>query len=65
MRKDDPFRDQTKVKDFLTAMLMSCEFVAKRKDHIDHVPVTIGHIQPYVADDTEEADMRDALRKYL
>lgn len=65
MRKDDPFRDKTKVKDFLTAMLMSCEFVAKKKEHIDHVPVTIGYISPYVTEGTEEAEMLNLLRKYL
>lgn len=65
MRKRDPFRDREKVKDFLTAMLMSCEFVAQRKEHIDHVPVTVKNIEPYVATGTEEAKMLNQLRQYM
>ena len=65
MRKRDPFRDREKVRDFLTAMLMSCEFVAQRKEHIDHVPVTVKNIEPYVATDTEEAKMLNQLRQYM
>ena len=65
MRKEDPFRDKTKVKDFLTAMLMSCAFVAKKKEHISHVPVTLDNMEPYITEGTEEAAMYDELRKYL
>ena len=64
MRKRDPFRDREKVKDFLTAMLMSCEFVAQRKEHISHVPVTVERIAPYVMPGTEEAEMLERLRMY-
>ena len=64
MRKQDPFREQAKIKDFLTAMLLSCEFVAQRKERIDHVPVTIGYIAPYVRTDTEEAEMLEKLKRY-
>lgn len=65
MRKEDPFRDKTKVKDFLTAMLLSCEFVAQHKKHIEHVPVTVDNISPYVMPDTEEAEMLTKLRAYM
>lgn len=65
MRKEDPFRERTKVKDFMTAMLLSCEFVSQRKQHIDHVPVTLKNMEPYIAEGTEEAEMRDKLRCYL
>lgn len=65
MRKEDPFRDQAKVKDFLTAMLLSCEFVAQHKDHIAHVPVTVENIAPYVMPNTVEADMLNRLVAYM
>ena len=65
MRKHDPFRDREKVKDFLTAMLLSCEFVSKHKERIEHVPVTVNNISPYVMPDTEEAGMLEKLRAYM
>lgn len=65
MRKDDPFRDREKIKDFLTAMLLSCEFVTERKGHVEHVPVTIKNIAPKVKPGTEEEILLNRLKEYM
>lgn len=65
MRKVDPLRDRATVKDFLHAMLLSCEFVAKRKEHVEHVPVTVDYIAPHVKADTVEAEMLRKLKTYI
>lgn len=65
MRKNDPFRDREKIKDFLNAMLLSCEFVMKRKGHVDHVPVTIKNIAPKVKPGTEEETLLNRLKEYM
>ena len=62
MRKKDDFRDREVVKDFLKAMIISCEHVRKYKDTIEHLQVTLGNIEKYVVPGTEEAEMFEKLK---
>ena len=64
-RKKDEYREKMKIKDFISAMLISCEYVSKYKEHIDHVPVTIDLIKRGVLPNTEEAELLNQLSSYL
>lgn len=64
-RKEDEYREKMKIKDFISAMLISCEFVSQYKEHINHVSVTIDNINKKILPNTEEAELLQQLSNYL
>ena len=65
MRKSDPSRDAAVKEDFLNAMIMSAEFVLKRKGCIDHLQGTIERITKQFSFNEEENKKLNQLLKYI
>lgn len=65
MRKNDSLRDKAYYIDLLQAMIKSCEFVSRYKDHIEHVQFTVDYISKHVMPNTEEAELLEQLKQYI
>ena len=65
MRRQDAERDVATKEDFLNAMLLSAEFVLKKKGRIDHLQNTIERITKELSLNEKETEKLNTLLKYI
>lgn len=65
MRRQDTERDALTKEDFLNAMLLSAEFVLKKKGRIDHLQNTIERMTKEVSLNAKETEKLNTLLKYI
>lgn len=65
MRRQDPERDVKIKDDFLNAMLLSAEFILKRKGHVEHLQHTIERMTKEVSLDEKQSEKLNTLLKYI
>ena len=65
MRRQDAERDAATKEDFLDAMLLSAEFVLKKKGHIDHLQNTIANVIKQMSLNEKETEKLNTLLTYI
>ena len=64
-RRNDIERDSAIKEDFLNAMLLSAEFVIKKKGHVDHLQNTIEDIIKQMSLNEKENEKLNTLLTYI
>ena len=65
IRREDAERDTEKINDFLTAMLLSTEFVIKHKGYVEHLQTTIEHLVSQFNLNEIETEKLNNILKYI